>query len=62
MSDLGPLTYFFGIEVNQSTNGYHLCQTKYIKDLIARSSITDNRTAATLMDLHLQLRPTDGIP
>ena len=35
---------------------------QYIQDLIARSGITDNRTTATPMDLHLQLRPIDGIP
>jgi len=35
---------------------------EYIQDLIARSGITDSRTAATPMDLHLQLRPTDGVP
>jgi hypothetical protein len=62
MSDLGPLSYFLGIEVKQSTKGYHLSQSKYIQDLIARSGITDNRTAATPMDLHLHLRPTDGTP
>jgi hypothetical protein len=30
--------------------------------LIARSGITDNRIAATPMDVHLQLHPTDGVP
>ena len=30
------------------------------RDLIARSDITDSRTAATPMDLHLQLHPIDG--
>jgi len=59
MSDLGPLSYFLGIEVKQCANGYYISQTKYIQDLIARSG---NRTTATPMDLHLQLRPTDGIP
>jgi hypothetical protein len=62
MSDLGPLSYFLGIEVKQSTKGYHLSQSKYIEDLIARSGITDNRTAATPMDLHLQLCLPDGVP
>jgi hypothetical protein len=62
MSDLGPLSYFLGIEVFHSSKGYYLSQSKYIHDLIARSGISDNRTAATPMDLHLQLRPTDGTP
>ncbi|WVZ87686.1 hypothetical protein U9M48_034287 [Paspalum notatum var. saurae] len=62
MSDLGPLSYFLGIEVLHSEKGYYLSQSKYIQDLIARSGISDHRMAATPMDLHLQLRPTDGTP
>jgi hypothetical protein len=62
MSDLGPLSYFLGIEVKRSTKGYHLSQSKHINDLIARSGITGNRIVATPMDLHLQLRLTDGVP
>jgi hypothetical protein len=62
MSDLGPLSYFLGIEVRHSLRGYFLYQSKYIHDLIDRSGISDNRTAATPMDLHLQIRPTDGTP
>jgi hypothetical protein len=62
MSDLGPLSYLLGIEVLHTSKGYYLSQSKYIRDLIARSGITDSRTAATPMDLHLQLRPTDGNP
>ena len=53
MSYLGPLSYFLGIEVKQCANGYYISQTKYIQDLIARSGITDNRTTATPMVLHL---------
>ena len=55
MSDLGPLSYFLGIEVQNSAQGYSISQSKYIHDLIARSGIIDTRTAATPMDLHLQL-------
>jgi len=62
MTDLGPLSYFLRIEVLQSDKGYYISQSKYIQDLIARSGITDNRRAATPMDLHLELRPTDGNP
>ena len=62
MTDLGPLSYFLGIEVSRSDKGYYISQSKYIQDLIARSGITDSRTAATPMNIHLQLRPTDGTP
>ena len=62
MSDLGPLSYFLGIEVQHSPKGYFLCQSKYTEDLIGCSGIGDNRIADTPLDLHLQLRPTDGTP
>jgi len=62
MTDLGPLSYFLGIEVSRSDKGYYISQSKYIQDMIARSGITDTWTAATPMDIHLQLRPTDGTP
>jgi hypothetical protein len=62
MSDLGPLSYFLGIEVLQSSKGYYLSEFKYIEDLIARSSISDNHTVGTPMDIHLKLHPSDGPP
>ena len=62
MTDLGPLSYFLGIEVLHSQKGYYISQSKYIQDLLVRSSLTDNKIAATPMDLHLQLRPNDGTP
>jgi hypothetical protein len=53
MSNLGPLSYFLGIEVLHSAKGYYLSQSKYIQDLIARSDLTDTQMAITPMDLHL---------
>jgi hypothetical protein len=62
MSDLGPLSYFLGIELQQTPKGFYLSQSKYIQDLLDRSGLTDTRTVLTPMDIHLQLRPTDGTP
>jgi hypothetical protein len=62
MPDLGPLSYFLGIEVKLTSDGYYLSQHKYLQDLITRSGLTDTRTTATPMELHLQLRPNDGTP
>ena len=56
MSDLCPISYFLRIEVITSEKGFCLSQSKYIYDLMARSSITNNRTVATPMELHMQLR------
>nr|CCI55442.1 PH01B031C15.25 [Phyllostachys edulis] len=60
MSDLDPLRYFLGIEFTRTDDGYYLSQQRYIQDLLARSGLTDSRTAATPIKLHLQLHPTDG--
>ena len=62
MTDLGPLHYFLGIEITAHPDGYSLSQQRYTLDLLARSGLTDTRTAATPMELHLQLRASDGTP
>jgi hypothetical protein len=62
MSDLGSLSYFLGIEIESTAAGYYLSQSKYIHDLLARSGLYDTRTAATPMELHLHLKPSDGLP
>lgn len=61
MSDLGPLSYFLGIEVTNTEDGYYLSQHRYIDDLITRSGLTDTKTATTPMELHVQLRSTEGV-
>jgi hypothetical protein len=62
MSDLGLLSYFLGIEVQQTQKGFYLSQSKYIQHLLDRSGLTDTRTVATPMYIHLKLRPNDGTP
>ncbi|XP_039117786.1 uncharacterized mitochondrial protein AtMg00810-like [Dioscorea cayenensis subsp. rotundata] len=62
MTDLGPLRYFLGIEITSHFDGYRLSKQCYTLDLLARSGLTDTRTVATPMELHLQLRASDGIP
>jgi hypothetical protein len=62
MSDLGSLSYFLGIEVDRTEDGYYLSQRQYTKDLISRSGLTDTRAATTPMELYLHLCPSDGTP
>ncbi|XP_039123409.1 uncharacterized protein LOC120260029 [Dioscorea cayenensis subsp. rotundata] len=62
MTDLGPFCYFLGIEIKSHLDGYRLSQQLYTLDLLDRSSLTDTRIAATPMELHLQLRASDGVP
>jgi hypothetical protein len=60
MFDLGPLRYFFGIEI--TPEGFFLSQEKYIQDLRDGASLTDHRTPETPMELNVHLTPTDGEP
>jgi hypothetical protein len=62
MSDLGSLSYFLGIEIASTADGYYLSQSKYIQELIAHSGLTNTWTAATPMELNLHLKATDGLP
>ena len=56
------MSYFLGIEVTSTSLGFYLSQHKYLQDLGAHSGLTDTRTAATPMELNLQLRLNDGTP
>ena len=62
MTDLGPLSYFLSIEFSLTTSGYQLSQQRYTSDLLARAALSDTRTVATPMELHLQLQPDEGVP
>jgi hypothetical protein len=62
MSDLGPLSYFLGIEVTSTFDGYYLSQRKYIHDLLDRVGLIDHHSVDTPMELHTRLHATDGVP
>ncbi|CAM8901660.1 unnamed protein product [Rhodiola kirilowii] len=62
MKDLGPIRYFLGIEFSSTPDGFFLSQEKYIRDLLDRASLSDQRTVDTPMELNVHLRPTDGEP
>ena len=47
MTDMGPLHYFLGLEINQSDSGIKVTQSKYVKYLLVRFQITDCKSTAT---------------
>ncbi|KAG8504119.1 hypothetical protein CXB51_002467 [Gossypium anomalum] len=50
LKDMGELHYFLGIEVSRSPSGsLYLCQRKYIRELLARSSMTNAKSVHTPM-------------
>ena len=60
MKDLSTLSYFLGLEVTSSSDGYYLSQTKYASDLLSKAGITDNKTVSTPLEYNAKLTPLDG--
>ena len=60
MKDLGTLSYFLGLEVTSSSDGYYLSQAKYASDLFSKAGITDNKTISTPLKYNAKLTPLDG--
>ncbi|KAL5752556.1 hypothetical protein ACOSQ2_023063 [Xanthoceras sorbifolium] len=60
MKDLGTLSYFLGLEVTTSSDGYYLSQAKYASDLLTKAGITDNKTVSTPLEYNAKLTPLDG--
>ena len=47
MKDRDTLSYFLGLEVTSSSDGYHLSQAKYASDLLSKAGLTDSKTVST---------------
>ena len=62
IKDLGTLSYFLGLEISSSYDGYYISQGKYASNLLRRSGITDSTTSSTPLDPNVWLTPFDGIP
>ena len=56
MSDLGVLSYYLGIEVQQSIAGITICQSEYAKKLLDTTGLEDSNPTRTPMEARLQLR------
>ncbi|KAG8475410.1 hypothetical protein CXB51_032233 [Gossypium anomalum] len=63
LKDMGELHYFLGIEVSRFPSGsLHLCQRKYIRELLARSSMTNAKSVPTPMVSSSMLSKDEGDP
>ena len=62
MKDLGTLSYFLGIEVTSSSDGYYLSQAKYASNLLSKAGLTDSKTISCRLELNVKLNAIDGEP
>uniref|UniRef100_A0A2N9J750 Reverse transcriptase Ty1/copia-type domain-containing protein n=1 Tax=Fagus sylvatica TaxID=28930 RepID=A0A2N9J750_FAGSY len=62
MKDLGTLSYFLGLEVTSSSDGYYFSQAKYASDLLSKAGLTDSKTVSTPLEFNIKLNAIDGEP
>lgn len=60
MSDLGLLSYYLGIEVQQSRGIITMCQSSYAKKILEMSGMIGCNACATPMENRLKLSKKDG--
>ena len=62
MKDLGPLSYFLGIQVQRSAQGIHLHQSKYVVDLLTRTHMTGAKPYQSPCIYATKMSKFDGDP
>jgi hypothetical protein len=62
LKNLGELSYFLGIEVNQTKNGIKLTQEKYVGDLLKRVGMSNCKGVSTPLAANEKLSATKGVP
>ncbi|KAH1073444.1 hypothetical protein J1N35_025772 [Gossypium stocksii] len=60
IKDLGPLKYFFGMEVAQLKKGLVVSQKKYVIDLLKEAGMSGCCPADTPIDLNVKFRSKEG--
>ncbi|XP_028118492.1 uncharacterized protein LOC114316033 [Camellia sinensis] len=60
IKDLGPLSYFLGLEISHDSTSSFLSQAKYTSDLLARAGLTDCKIPSSPLETQSRLSPLDG--
>ncbi|XP_062165053.1 secreted RxLR effector protein 161-like [Alnus glutinosa] len=62
MKNLGTHSYFLGLKISSSSDGYYLTQANYTSDLLSRANLTNCKTVDTPTELNARLKLHDGEP
>lgn len=62
LKDLGEVKHFLDIEVSRTTQGLHLSQAAYIKELLQKVKMGDANSSPTPMVSDLKLSKSEGEP
>ncbi|XP_011001643.1 PREDICTED: uncharacterized protein LOC105108864 [Populus euphratica] len=62
VNDLGPLSFFLGIQVTRTTDGLHLHQVKYVTDLLHRTKMVGAKPLSTPCSFGGKLSKFSGGP
>ncbi|KAI5349064.1 hypothetical protein L3X38_001951 [Prunus dulcis] len=60
IKDLGPLSYFLGLQVLHKYGTLHINQLKYAHDLLQKANILNSKPASTLLATKVLLSAYDG--
>ena len=60
LKELGPLSYFLGLQITRTSKGLLVTQTKYAQDLLLRVNMHTSKPARTPCAPNTRLSPTDG--
>jgi hypothetical protein len=60
IKDLGSLSFFLGIQVTRDSAGLHLCQSKYITDILSRTQMSGAKPAKSPCPSGSKLSRLDG--
>ncbi|XP_074352394.1 uncharacterized protein LOC141691563 [Apium graveolens] len=62
MKDLGPVSYFLGIEIHRSVDGFFLSQKKYASDILQEFGMANANSLRLPMDIKLKMTAEMGDP
>jgi hypothetical protein len=62
LKDLGNLSFFLGIQAHRTSDSLHLCQTKYVVDLLHRTGMLGSKPARSPCSSSSKLSKYDGEP